>query len=297
MIGSLELSAGPIDYEDTGGSGPAIVLIHGLVMDGSLWRGVVAELRDEFRCILPTLPLGAHRRPMRADADLSLRGMVRIVAELLEALSLSDVTLCFNDWGGAQLMIDEGLMDRVGRLVLVSCEAFDNYPPGIPGRMAALSGLLPGGISMMRWALLVPAIRRLPFVFGWMTKRGVSTELVREWVRPLAQPEVRRDLRKYMRGARSYRREVLAAERAMASFESPVLVVWASEDRVMPPEHGHRLAALFPAARLVEVADSYTLVPIDQPKLLADELRTFIGSSGARSGRRRAASTQPGSAG
>lgn len=297
MIGSLELSAGPIDYEDTGGSGPAIVLIHGLVMDGSLWRGVVAELRDEFRCILPTLPLGSHRRPMRADADLSLRGMGRIVGELLDALSLSDVTLCFNDWGGAQLMIDEGLMDRVGRLVLVSCEAFDNYPPGIPGRMAALSGLLPGGISLMRGALLVPAIRRLPFVFGWMTKRGVSTELVREWVRPLAQPEVRRDLRKYMRGTRSYRREVLAAESAMASFESPVLVVWASEDRVMPPEHGRRLAALFPAAHLVEVADSYTLVPIDQPKLLADELRTFIGSSGARSGRPRAVSTQPGSVG
>ena len=104
----VELSMGPIEYEDTGGAGPVIVLVHGLLMDGAQWRLVVADLRGDFRCVLPTLPLGAHRHPMHADADLSLRGQGRIIAEFLERLDLHDVTLCFNDWCGAQVMIADG---------------------------------------------------------------------------------------------------------------------------------------------------------------------------------------------
>src|SRR3712207_1371899 len=98
------LSAGTIEYEDTGGSGPVIVFLHGLIMDSTLWRHVVAGLRPDYRCVLPTLPLGGHRRPMRPDADLSLRAMAGLVAEFLERLDLCDVTLVGNDWGGAQLL-------------------------------------------------------------------------------------------------------------------------------------------------------------------------------------------------
>jgi pimeloyl-ACP methyl ester carboxylesterase len=57
------------------------------------------------------------------------------------------------------------------------------------------------------------------------------------------------------------------------------LVVWASKDRVMPPEHGRRLADLLPQGRLVEVADSYTLIPLDQPARLAQVIREFTNTS------------------
>src|SRR5919198_43239 len=127
----IELSAGTIEYEDTGGSGPTVVLLHGLVMNGSVWRHVVEDLRADHRCIVPTLPLGGHRRPMRPDADLSLRGHGRIVGELLERLDLRDVTLVQNDHGAALALAGER-PERVARLVLSSCEAFDNYPPGLP---------------------------------------------------------------------------------------------------------------------------------------------------------------------
>ena len=76
----LGLSAGIIEYEDTGGSGPVVVLLHGLAMDGSLWRHVVCELRDGHRCVVPTLPLGGHRRPLGEEADLSPRGIGRLEA-------------------------------------------------------------------------------------------------------------------------------------------------------------------------------------------------------------------------
>lgn len=156
----VELRAGTIEYEDVG-TGPVVVLVHGLLMDGTQWRDVVADLRSDYRCVLPTLPLGAHRLPMRPDADLSLRGMGRILADFLEGMDLHEVTLCFNDWSGAQVMIADGLMERVGRLVLVSCEAFDNYPPGLPGWMAARSAELPGGLAIMARAMRSRRLRQL----------------------------------------------------------------------------------------------------------------------------------------
>jgi pimeloyl-ACP methyl ester carboxylesterase len=66
-----------------------------------------------------------------------------------------------------------------------------------------------------------------------------------------------------------------AAER-LAGIDRPALVVWASEDRVMPPGHGRRLAGLLPQGRLVEIEDSYTLIPLDQPARLAEVIRAFL---------------------
>ena len=129
----VELSAGPISYEDSAGDGPTVVLCHGLLMDGALWDEVVAELGPSFRYLRPTLPMGAHRMPMHPEADLSLRGQVRLLADFLDALELEDVTLVFNDWCGAQLLVAERWDARVGALVFASCETSDNYPPEYPG--------------------------------------------------------------------------------------------------------------------------------------------------------------------
>jgi pimeloyl-ACP methyl ester carboxylesterase len=270
----LELSAGTIDYEDTGGEGPVVVLLHGVTMDGSLWRKVVPELRPDHRCVVPTLPLGAHRRPMRADADLTLRGQARLVAEFVERLDLHEVTLVCNDWGGGLLLASE---ERVGRLVLAACETFDNYPPGLPGKNLALLGRHPTGLALAAQTLRLRPLRRLPVTYGWMSKRPVPAEVMDGWLRPiLTQPEIRRDLHKYVRGTKQAKRELLAATEKLSQLDRPVLVAWATEDRVMPVEHGRRLAELIPRARLVEIADSYTLIPEDQPRELAARIRQFI---------------------
>jgi pimeloyl-ACP methyl ester carboxylesterase len=271
----VELSAGVIEYEDTGGEGPAAVFIPGLAMDGRQWGEVTAEMRSEYRCLSPVMPFGAHRQPMRPDADLSLRGMARLVTEFLERLDLRDVVLCFNDWGGAPVMIADGGMERVGKLVLVSCETAGNYPPGLAGHAAWLSCKLPGGLGVMRQMLLRPRVRRLPFIFGQMTKRGVPDELMRDWLQPLKRPEIRRDLRKYAGDAMKGKRVIRAATPALGSFERPVLVVWDSEGRMMPNEQGRQLAESFPDARLVELPDCYTLIPLDQPAELAREILEF----------------------
>jgi pimeloyl-ACP methyl ester carboxylesterase len=273
----VELAAGTIEYWDTGGDGPVLVPLHGLAMDGRVWRDVIERLPEDWRWVTPTLPFGSHRLPMAADADLSLRGLGRIVADFLERLELNDVTLVFNDWGGAQTMVADGLMERVARLVLTPCEAFENYPPGIPGRMAALSARMPGGMAMMNRTLRVPALRSLPFVYGRMSKRGVPDELLDSWLEPLSRAEIRRDVARYAGDARRGRRDMLAASDALGSFDKPVLVVWGPDDRMMRPANGRRLADAFPSAELVEIPDSYVLMPIDQPEALSQALREFVG--------------------
>ena len=139
----VELSAGTIEYQDTGGEGPVVVLLHGLIMDHTLWREVLPGLGG-MRCILPTLPLGAHRRAMRRDAELGLWAQVELVGEFLDALELEDVTLVSSDWGGGTLLTAAGRDARVGRLVICAGELFDNYPPGLPGRLAAIAARMPG---------------------------------------------------------------------------------------------------------------------------------------------------------
>jgi pimeloyl-ACP methyl ester carboxylesterase len=271
----VQLSAGTVEYEDTGGEGPALVFLHGLTIDSSVWRNVVAKLGNNFRCVTPTLPLGAHRTPMKPDADLSLRGMALLIAEFLERLDLNDVTLIQNDWGGAQILIAVGDTSRVGRLVITSSEAFDNYPPA-PAKLIVRAAKIPGGLAVIMNGLRFQALRRAPFGWGWMSKRPVPTEVMDNWFRPATtQPAIRRDLAKYSTSVPP-KAELLAMAERSAAFERPVLIVWATEDRMMPVEHSRRLAELFPNAKLVEVDDSYTLIPEDQPEKLANAISKFL---------------------
>jgi pimeloyl-ACP methyl ester carboxylesterase len=108
-----------------------------------------------------------------------------------------------------------------------------------------------------------------------MSKRPVPDEVMDELLEPmLTQRGIRRDLRKYLRAVD--RRDTLEAAERLRSFDRPALVVWAKEDRVMPPDHGRRLAELLPRGRLVEIADSYTLIPEDRPEELARLIREFV---------------------
>ncbi|MDW5594011.1 alpha/beta hydrolase [Conexibacter stalactiti] len=294
----IRLTAGTIEYEDSGEPGaaggaaagadgatadrPTVVLLHGLLMDSTVWRKVAPGLAERARVICPTLPLGGHRIPMEPGADLSLPAMARLVAEFLEALDLRDVVLVSNDWGGALLLVDLGCAERVGRLVITPSEAFDNFPPGIPGRLAALAGRAgPTGVKLALQPLRFRALRRFPLLFGWMSKHPVPHAVSDRWFAPvLGSREIRRDLAKYAGGPLDRAWTTAATER-LREFDRPALVAWAPEDRLMPRDHGRRLAELLPQGRLVEIPGSYTLVSEDQPELLLRHLRDFLATTTA----------------
>ncbi|WP_424887120.1 alpha/beta fold hydrolase [Streptomyces sp. XH2] len=275
----IELSYGPIDYQDTGGEGPVLVFGHGVPMDGRQWRKVV-PLLDGYRCILPTLPMGGHRRPMAPGADLSHRGVARLLGEFIERLGLDDVTLVLNDWGGGQFLVLEKQGRRVARLVLVACEAFDNFPPGPAKALAAVCGV-PGGVRLLTRLKRIPSVRAARRGYGGMSLRGIPDEIMESWFAPANRSKaVRRDFAKFATSAPD-RKTLLAWSEELRGFDRPVLVVWAAEDPLMPREHGPRLAQLYPKGRLIEIADSSTLVPEDQPEQLAAVLADFLTQTGA----------------
>ena len=212
-------------YSDTGGDGPVVVLLHGVLMNGTLWDTVVGGLRDRYRCIVPELPFGAHTTPMPDDADLSLPALATMIAGFLTELDLRHVTLVCNDWGGAQLVISPGGTDRVANLVLVSCEAFDNYPPGLPGRLLCLNAALPGGTFLTAQLLRPRWIRHLPVTFGAMSQRRVPDDVFMGWIHPLRHNrKIRRDLNKYLRNVPKPKLLLECADQ-QRTFAGPVLIV------------------------------------------------------------------------
>ncbi len=171
----MEPSSAGFMYSDAGGRGPPVVFFHGVLMNGALWDDIVDQLSDRYRCIVPELPFGAHRTPMPDDADLMLEPLVKMVADFLAELDLRDVTLVCNDWGGAQLVVSPGGSDRVANLVLISCEAFDNYPPGFPGRLLCLNASLPGGTYLTAQLLRPRFVRHLPISLADYRRSGFPT--------------------------------------------------------------------------------------------------------------------------
>ncbi|MBE1463675.1 pimeloyl-ACP methyl ester carboxylesterase [Kibdelosporangium phytohabitans] len=248
-------------------------------MNESQWRKVL-PLLPGYRCVLPTLPLGGHRQPMRPDADLSQRGQALILAEFLDRLDLTDVTLVMNDWGGAQFIVSEGKAHRIGRLVMVACEAFDNFPPPPVKPLVALVSV-PGGAWLLTKLMRTKFFRHNRHTYGVLSKRGIPDEILDDWFAPSARDKhIRRDLAKF--GTSAPRRPVLLNwSKHLRQFDRPALIVWATEDRMMPREHGHRLAELLPHGRLVEIRDSWTLIPEDQPEKLADAMLDFLADTGA----------------
>jgi pimeloyl-ACP methyl ester carboxylesterase len=271
----LDVPQGTIRYRDEG-SGPPIVFVHGALVDGRLWEPVVTRLRDRFRCVVPDLPLGSHELPVREDADLSPHGLAALVAGVLDALDLHDVTLVGNDTGGGlcQLVVVDR-PERVGRLVLTDCDAFENFPPKAFRPLIAAARTPRGaGLRAMLAPMKVPAARRLPLAYGWLAKRPVPREVMDGWtLRALADPGVFRDLRKALAGL--VPTTLLDNAPKLVDFTRPVLLAWAREDKFFPVEHAHRLAAIFPDARVEEITDAYTFVSWDQPDRLAELIGAF----------------------
>ncbi|MGE2713648.1 alpha/beta fold hydrolase [Mycolicibacterium litorale] len=272
---TVDVTAGTIEYRDEGDpAGPPVVLLHGLLMNDTVWDHALPLLPRGFRYLLPVLPLGGHRIPMRADADLSLTGIVGIVADFLDALDLVDSTLVVTDWGGPLFLTDLGRDKRIARMVICPSEAFDNFPPGWPGKVAWLASRNTFTAAMAMRQLRIGWLRRRYLIFGQMARKPIAQHIVDSWLTAgLADTRIRRDLVKYCH-SRFDGADLTRATNRLADFDGPVLVLW-SHNPVMPDEHAARLAELT-GGRLRYVEDAYVLVMLDQPEATAAEIGAFL---------------------
>jgi pimeloyl-ACP methyl ester carboxylesterase len=268
----IELPAGRIRYRETG-EGKPVVFVHGYLVDGRLWDGVVDRLSDRCRCIAPDWPIGAQKVAMNPSADLTPYGIAATIASFLEALDLQDVTIVGNDSGGAmsQVLVTRH-PGRIGRLVLTNCDTHENFPPGIFKTMPPLAKL-PGGMAVLAAPFRIPALARA--AFRPFTRDPMPPELIASWMEPgLHDAAVKRDVKKVTVGMN--KRYTLEAAQKLRDSKLPILLTWAPGDRLFPLKYAERLAAETPNARIVQIPDSRTFVPVDQPQRLAEEIATFV---------------------
>ncbi|HET6193522.1 MAG TPA: alpha/beta fold hydrolase, partial [Trebonia sp.] len=195
---TVDLPQGRLAYRAAGPAAsnhPPVVLVHGLLVDARLWEPVAERLASAgIRSYAPTLPLGSHRQPMNADADLSPEGMAGLVLDFIQALGLSDVTIAGNDTGGAicQIIL-AGDASRISAAVLTNCDALGTFPPR---SLAPLFRALrhPGLVACMAPALRSKAMRNGPLAYGPLSSEPLDSDLTLDWVKPLADEAVRRDL-------------------------------------------------------------------------------------------------------
>ncbi len=273
-IRKVQLSQGTIHYREAG-AGEAIVFIHGALVNGMLWRKVVPTLSQRYRCIVPELPLGSHPEPMKADADLSIPALARLIADFLAALKLEAVTLVGNDSGGAlsQIVVTEH-PERIARLVLTNCDAFESFPPKafVP---LVKGAYIPGFLFILSQQLRLEIVRRSPVAFGWLTKKPLDNAILDVYLKPMIENSaIRRDLGKVLRGVSP--KYTMEAAKKLAQLKIPVLLAWASADRFFKLKDAERLQQIIPNVQLVKIEDSLTFVSEDQPERLAQLIEEFI---------------------
>ena len=274
MKHEVHLQQGTIRYREDG-TGEPLLFVHGVLVDGDLWRDVAPRLAKDFRCIVPDWPFGSHTTPLAPDADLSPPALARMIVDFMDALGLESATLVGNDTGGAlcQLVATQ-YPDRVSRLVLTSCDIYDRFPPP-PFKPLGRITNLPGSVWLIAQSLKPRMAQRLPIAFGWVTKELPEKALADQWLTPVRTSRgVRRDIGKIFRGI--HPRYTIEAAQKLESFDKPILLAWAAEDKLFPVEYARRLAAAVPDATLEEIPDSYTFVPHDQPERLAEVIAAFV---------------------
>ena len=272
---SVSLTAGTIHYDRSGPTkGRPVVFLHGYAMGRSLWGPVSEQLAARgFSCVAPTWPLGAHTEALDEGADLTMEGVAGMVAELLEALGLHDVVLVGNDTGGAiAQVVAVGAPERLGALVLTSCDAFEHFPPPILKPLIA-AAKFPPAFS----AALQPMRARFgrERAYGSLAHADID-DLASEWIEPaLTDGRVREDLRRFTGSLRQ--ETTLAAAARLPEFGKPALVAWSADDAFFPVEDGRRLAAAL-HGRLEVIPRSRTFSMIDQPDILAGLIADFPGA-------------------
>ena len=270
----LDLQHGRIRAFEAG-TGEPIVFVHGFLVNANLWRKVVAKLSPDFRCVTLELPLGSHIAAMPEGADLSPPACADMVADAIEALGLENVTLVGNDTGGALCqMVVARRPERIGKLVLTSCDFRDNFPPALFGYLKP-AARVPGALKAITMPLRVRAFRRLPIAFGWVAKRPIDPQAEDSYVAPAsAVPGVLNDIRKLIRGLDT--RHTNAAADQLGKFHKPALLAWSREDKLFPPSDAEGLARELPQARLEWIEDSYTFSAEDNPERLSELIAGFV---------------------
>ncbi len=270
-------------YEE--GEGQSVVLLHGCPFSSFIWRKVIPRLSGSFRCLAPDL-LGLGDTETPPDADWSLPAQAKVIIRFLDTLGLERVKLVGHDHGGAVAqLIAANHPERIEQLILMDCEAFDNWPSGEEKPV----------IRVTQLPILGPAILRLwsiPTVFRWVLSAGsavkdktvLTNELIDGYVRAnMSDAHRRAKPRRFLAGqlTPANNRVTMDLLDGLRQLRRPTLIVWGQDDPHFGPQWAHKLYETIPgAARLEMLPNTGHLVMEEKPEALAAILLDFLKQPG-----------------
>lgn len=276
----VETPSGNISYVEHG-NGPVALFVHGVLLNGYLWRHQLTQLGNLRRCIAVDL-LAHGNTEISATQDVSVTANAHMLAQFLDALKIDQVDLVGNDSGGGICQIFAALYPkRVRSLTLTNCDAHDNWPPEAFKAFVAM--VAAGGLSQTLNALLADkSVYRSPQALGPAYERpeAVADDTIETYLRPLTRSAQRtRDIERFVNAFDC--RHTLEIERQLALVQAPTLIVWGTDDIYFDPKWSHWLEKTIPGTkRRVELKSARLFFPEERSSEFNKELRAhWAGSS------------------
>jgi pimeloyl-ACP methyl ester carboxylesterase len=273
MMAHVETASGRIGYTERG-TGPVALFVHGVLLNGYVWRHQIQHLSDIRRCI--ALDLLAHGdTEIGPDQDVSVTANADMLAEFLDALRIDQVDLVGNDSGGGIAQIFAARYPlRVRTLTLTNCDAHDNWPPDAFKPYLAMAA--EGGLRSALEAMLADKDRyRSPEALGpaYEHPDQVTDETIERYLRPFVRTEQRtRDLARFLAAFDNV--HTVSVERCLKTFMAPTLIVWGTDDAYFDVKWSRWLADTIPGVRRrVELRGARIFFPEERPEAFNAELR------------------------
>lgn len=270
---SVATPSGRIGYTEAG-AGPVSLFVHGVLLNGHLWRHQLAELSDVRRCIAVDL-LAHGDTEIASDQDVSVSTNARMLRQFLDALEIEQVDLVGNDSGGGIAQIFAALNpSRVRSLTLTDCDAHDNWPPEAfkPFLAMAATGALRGTLDAM---LADKNIYRSAQALGpaYEHPEQVTDETIEAYLRPLVRTEQRtRDLERFL--AAFDCKHTVAVEAELRMLNVPTLIVWGTDDIYFDARWSRWLAETIPGTRRrIELNGAHIFFPEERSGEFNQEVR------------------------
>src|SRR5438128_1465364 len=271
---SVQSASGRISYMEQG-TGSVALFVHGVLLNGYLWRNQLADLSDIRRCIAVDL-LAHGDTEIAPDQDVSVTANAKMLKEFLDALNIDQVDVVGNDSGGGIAQIFAALYpERVRSLTLTDCDTHDNWPP--EAFKPFLSMAAAGGLRATLDAMLAnKAVYRSPQALGpaYEHPEQLSDDSIEKYLRPFLRSEQRlHDLERFL--AAFDNKHTLAVEDRLKMLKAPTLIVWATDDVYFDLKWSHWLADNIPGTRRrVELQGARIFFPEERWQDFDKELRS-----------------------
>jgi pimeloyl-ACP methyl ester carboxylesterase len=273
---------GEIAYTDRG-VGRAALFVHGVMLNGHLWRHAIDGLSDLRRCIAVDLMAHGATR-ISPDQDVSFNAQAEMLVAFCDELQIDQVDLVGNDSGGGIAQIFAARHPgRIRTLTLTNCDAHDNWPPkaaeplwkaATEGRLEQIGARLLSDIDFARAS----------FASGYEQPERIAAETFQTYLAPLfADSQATRNLERWFTLSHDCSQTV-AVEAQLRQFKAPTLIVWGTGDIFFPVKWAYWLRGAIPGARpVVELDSAKLLFPEERPDEFVREVRKFWKAVGCSS--------------